>query len=304
MGKGDNQLKIEGDLPFTFNEAGLFDSSGKAYAGVINDGFNASFRADIKSFCLRGLNTFNTEDPWRDLTLMYQSKFPVDLVLSPAVLDQFKNIFRLLFPLKRVEYHLNSCWKTITAVSKSALSSDERERSSSGGAPTQRASVFAAALRAQMAGFVEGLLAYFYTDVLEVRWGRLKLSLLTLTEFDELRRIVSNYLESIYIHTFLNLPKIIANIFDLLVRINKFIAVVERMGQQTTETISWNDEEFSEEIKQIHNEFDWKIKEFITQIKTLNQISSSECLSQLLTRLNFNEYYSGYSDGLAMDIEH
>lgn len=296
LAKGDNPFRIEGEIPFALAEQGLFDSTGKAYVGVINDGFNASYRTDVKSFALRGLNTFNAEDPWRDLSVRYTSKFPVDLVLSPVVLEQFKNIFRLLFPIKRTEYHLHACWKTVAAISKhkDPLPSEERNRS---------LGTLAAALRAQMAAFVQGLLGYFYADVLEVRWGRLKDSLTTLAEFDELRAIVSNYLESIYIHTFLNLPKIIANIFELVAKINKFIALVERIGQQNIEEGVWNEDEFRDQIREIHDDFDYKIKEFISQIKTLNQISSSQYLSQLLTRLNFNEYYSGLYGGTGMDVE-
>lgn len=295
LAKGDSPLKIEGEIPFSLAEQGLFDSTGKAFVGVINDGFNASYRTDVKSFALRGLNTFNAEDPWRDLSVRYTCRFPVDLVLSPVVLEQFKNIFRLLFPIKRTEYHLHACWKTISVITKNKEPESPEERSRS-------AATLAAALRAQMAAFVQGLLGYFYADVLEVRWGRLRDSLASLTEFDELRAIVSNYLESIYIHTFLNLPKIIANIFELVAKINKFVVLVERIGQQTADEGIWNEDEFREQIREIHDDFDYKIKEFISQIKTLNQISSSQYLSQLLTRLNFNEYYSGLY-GIGMDIE-
>ena len=302
LSKGDSPLKVEAELPFSFQENGLFDSTGKVYAGIINDGFNASYRADVKSFGLKGLNAFNAEDPWRDLSVTYQSKFPVDLVLSPAVLDQFKNIFRLLFPLKRVEFHLNGCWKTITSIAKKTHA-ETRMMGASDQPPHQSAGVLAAALRAQMAAFVEGLLGYFYTDVLEVRWGRLKQSLTTLTEFDELRRIVSDYLGSIYIHTFLNLPKIISNIFELIVKINKFVALVQRVGEDLSDVGMWREDEFRSEVKAIREDFDFKTMEFITQIKTLNQTSSSHYLSQLLTRLNFNDFYNSLEGGGTMDIE-
>lgn len=97
------------DLSLNIEELIHFEM-GKAFVGIVSDGHNAAFSTDIKSWSLQGFNTFNSEDPWNGLSVTYLCKFPVDLVLSTTVLDRYRNIFRLLFPLKCLQVKLNKAW--------------------------------------------------------------------------------------------------------------------------------------------------------------------------------------------------
>lgn len=237
---------------------------GKAFIGMTSDGYNADFAVDVRSMILHGINTFNSDDQWNGLSVNYVCSFPVDLVLSPTILERYRNIFRLLFPLKCVQFHLNKAWSTINDLNRKAPDSYPLRKM--------------AGLRSRMTFVIDALLSYFYLDVLEVRWAKLKESLATLKEFEDLRRQVSSYLESIYSHTFLNYPVIISQVFALVAVVKRFLNELQL-------------EPTDESMDQLHEEFDNNTARFLNKIDDLNSKSSSQYLSQLLIRMNFNRYY-------------
>jgi len=53
---------------------------------------------------------FNTEDPWRDLGLIYKVQWPLSVVLTTAVVDRYQMIFKYLFPIKHVQVDLLNVW--------------------------------------------------------------------------------------------------------------------------------------------------------------------------------------------------
>lgn len=235
---------------------------GKAYIGLLSDGYNADFSIDVRSMSLHGFNTFNAEDQWNGLSVSYMCKFPIDLVLSPTVLERYRNIFRLLFPLKSIQYQLNLAWNTVTEMSRSGY---------------DRAKVLRlSGLRSKMSFVFDGLLSYFYLDVLEVRWAKLKESIGSLKEFEELRKHVAAYLESIHSHIFLNNNTIVSLVFAMVNEAKRFVA-----GLQTADL---------DEAK-MHDDFDDLVHRFTVKVDDLNSKSSSQYLSQLIVRLNFNRYF-------------
>lgn len=246
---------------------------GKAFIGLASDGHNSDFSVDIRSMSLQGITTFNAEDQWNGLSVSYNCSFPVDLVLSSTVLERYRNIFRLLFPLKCAQFNLNKAWGDI----------NELQRLSPEDCPLKKL----AGLRSKMTFFIDALLGYFYLDVLEVRWAKLRESLGSLKEFEELRRHVASYLESIYSHTFLNYPQIISLVFKLVSIIKEFLRVVQEAPT-------------GDMISSLNDEFDQLIMEFLKKVEDLNSKSSSQYLNQLLIRMNFNRYYE-YMDRMQLE---
>jgi len=47
-----------------------------------------------------GHNIYNNEDSWNGLTVTYNVKWPLDLLLSNQVMEKYSGIFRFLFPIK------------------------------------------------------------------------------------------------------------------------------------------------------------------------------------------------------------
>lgn len=269
------------DTSLNLEELIHFDM-GKANVGIVSDGYNAAFCTDIQSWSLQGFNTFNNEDPWNGLSVTYVCKFPVDLILSPTVLDKYRNIFRLLFPLKCLQAQLNKSWMIINFKSK--------ERDNHG----DNDLVKMAALRAKMSFVIDSLLSYFYLDVLEVRWARLKESFSIIKEFEELRKNVSGYLESIFQHTFLNFPQVTKNIFNIVNSVKTFLLMAERLES--------NGLDYEIDVQKVKCEFDKGVQELIRHVESLNLASSTQYLSQLLTRLNFNQYYSPLMNEMDLEI--
>lgn len=273
MWKGSTEGPSKIDISINLEDAVHCDM-GKAFIGLSSDGYNSDFSIDIRSMSLKGITTFNADDQWNGLSVSYMCSFPVDLVLSPTVLERYRNIFRLLFPLKCVQFHLNLAWNTVNSLNRLVDQSYPLLK--------------IAGLRSKMAFVIEGLLSYFYLDVLEVRWAKLKDSLSSLKEFEDLRRQVSSYLESIYSHTFLNHPQIIALVFNLVNTIKEFLRDL-------------NEGPTDESITRLHEEFDTSISKLLARIEDLNSKSSSQYLSQLLIRLNFNRYYEHKSNMMQLE---
>ena len=169
-------------------------------------------------------------------------------------------------------------------------------------------------LRNRMAYYLQGVWGYFYTDVLEVQWkkltdtlgdmGQQKLQILSpnengdypeeknkphegrLKEFEDLRRAIKSYLEAIYVQTFLNFPQIILSIFKIIEHCKTLCAFVEILEAKEKQIY-----DMESQIKELYQEFDNDVTFFIRLIDNLNQAGSSQFLSQLLMRINYNDFY-------------
>lgn len=300
--KGLNQGVSVIDTPVDLEELIRFEM-GRAFVGLHSDGYCAAFSIILRSFSLQGFNTFNSEDPWNGLSVSYLCRFPVDLIFSPSILEKYKNIFRLLFPLKSIQRDLSNAWNHLnrlwSAMSRRLVTEDEGMFDELDHARVKEEDVLFtryACLRAKISFTIDSLLSYFYLDVLEVKWAGLKEALASLKEFEELRRLVTGYLESIYVHTFLNNPVVVDKIFSMIKLAKKYCLTVERLqqGEKVADVFS--------EVKECNKKFDTTVAEFMRHLNNLNQGSSSQFLSQLLTRLDFNEYYQTLSNEQGVDL--
>lgn len=268
--RGDNEGIPLIDLPIDLQKFLHFDM-GRAFVGFIPDGYNSSFNMDLSKWSMEGFNVFNSSDPWNGLTLKYINEWPNNLVLSDQILERYSNLFRLLFPIKTIQYNLHQCWCTLN---------DQIRHN-----PNEKLFTYVANLRSKMSFIVDNIWSYFHLDVLEVQWTRLNKSLDNLKEFEDLRRAIKKYLESIYIQTFLNFPEIIRNLFVIIEHCKKYCSLIKRI--ESGELIY----DVETDLLDLQRKFDESASRFIRLINHLNQAGSSQFLSQLLTRLNFNNYY-------------
>lgn len=295
--RGVNQGVSVLDVPMNLEDMITMDM-GRAYIGIHSDGYSAAFATILRSLSLQAFNTFNAEDPWNGLSVSYVCKFPVDLVFSPTVLDKYRNVFRLLFPLRVIQSNLNISWNSLNrswAVLYRNVLPDESGAIYNELLDDQSLFNTVCGVRMKMSFVIDNLLSYFYLDVLEVNWIKMKNNLKSIKEFEELRRVVSNYLESIYVLTFLNTPAIVQNIFSMVRIAKKFVYLVERIHQG--EKL----DDLASEPKKISREFDSIVIEFMRHVNNLNQGNSSQYLSQLLTRLDFNDYYQTKINEMPVD---
>lgn len=83
-------------------------------------------------------------------------------------------------------------------------------------------------LRNQMSMVIENLWSYFHLDVFEVQWNKLKENFINITDFDEMRKLLDDYLNSISHQLFLHFPKIIKSVFELINNSKTFINILFR----------------------------------------------------------------------------
>jgi hypothetical protein len=82
-------------------------------------------------------------------------------------------------------------------------------------------------MRNQMAFALENLWSYFHLDVLESQWIKLKEVTTTIREFDELRRLLEDFLKSISKQIFLNSPEIVKQIYEIVEYSRKFLTLLK-----------------------------------------------------------------------------
>ena len=81
--------------------------------------------------------------------------------------------------------------------------------------------------RRKMSFALENLWSYFHLDVLESQWIKLKEATKNIREFEELRRLLEDYLNGIFKQTFLLSPKIVKLIYDIVTYCKNFISFLK-----------------------------------------------------------------------------
>ena len=123
------------------------------------------------------------------LTLDFAVKFPLSLVLSKKTILRYQLLFRFLLHLKHVEMALSAMWTEHTQPvwrSKASQVPEDLER--------WRRRVFL--LRARMLAFVQQLLAFATSEVLEPHWRALEAKLARVQTVDQLLRDHVDFLDT------------------------------------------------------------------------------------------------------------
>jgi len=122
------------------------------------------------------------------LTLDYNVRFPLSLVISRKTILRYQLIFRFLLHLKHVEQMLTSMWVDHKAPNWRVSTRKHEEF-------TQwRSRVFV--LRARMLAFVQQILAFATAEVLEPNWRKLEAKLSKVTTVDQLLRDHVDFLDT------------------------------------------------------------------------------------------------------------
>jgi len=162
-----------------------------------------------------GFNILNNEDSWNGLTVNYQVDWPLNLILSSNILEKFTNIFRYLFPIRLVQLDLQKVWLNLMKKNRKEGLFEKKMRKMVN-------------LRNQMAAVIESLWSYFHLDVLEVQWMKFNENFKEIADFDEMRRGLDEYLNSISSQLFIHFPKIVKSIFEIINNSKTFINLLLR----------------------------------------------------------------------------
>lgn len=186
------------------------------------------------------------------LTLTYTVKWPLDLFLQPPELSTYAVLFSYLSAIRRTHTKVHGCWATLSNSQRAR----RRWTGLSEGGTAEDAALRSGLLRCgwgvvrAMSWFLDTLLGYVMTDVVEAEFRRLK-SLLanppktggaepTLSasqatgnaslDFTTLRTIHATYLERLLAGSLLANPALTAILRPLMEVCERFVAQVERWG--------------------------------------------------------------------------
>jgi uncharacterized protein YsxB (DUF464 family) len=245
----DNSLWIEKTIPISSIK---LDVGGSAYVGL-----SSSSAVEISSWAFIhigvGVNT-GVFDSWSGLTLKYTPKPPINLMLSPQILDKYMTLFSFLFSLKRAQFVLHRAWLNQAKskiVNKKALH-----------------------LISQMSFFLDNFMSYLQVDVIEAHFSYLKKILGESDDFEEVRKHHEQYVAGIAIQCFLHAPRVVREVQEIA-RCSHLLSDALAKGGILTD---------------LENDFDRHSKEVFKILSSYK--NQHPALGQLLLRLNFNGYYS------------
>ncbi|EGR32048.1 hypothetical protein IMG5_097950 [Ichthyophthirius multifiliis] len=238
---------------------------GRSYIGFLQDSINGNCAIDIYSFQMINSNVFNNEDCWNGLMIEFQAKWPLNLMISSHIIEKYKLLFRYLFPINQVQLELYRTWLYLVKnYRKQALDCNLNN-------------VFK--LKKQLSIVIQSIWVYFHNDVIENQWNKLQEKVKEIQDFEELRKLIELYLNSIQCQVFLTEPSTIKTIFDIINICRKFNYTIA------------NIEILYDQFDNIRNELNEQIKILLNQLIHLTKTTNSSFIYQLILRLDYNEYY-------------
>jgi gamma-tubulin complex component 4 len=217
-----------------------------------------------------GINT-GAQDQWSGLTLEYSAEQPINLMLSNQILDKYMTLFSFLFSLRRAQFVLNRAW---LKKMKSPIANREFNNSHS------RKGLH---LLSQMNFFLENFISYLQVDVIEAHFSQLRKQLDNSEDFEEIRKFHEQYVAGIANQCFLQAPKVVKEVQGIADNCHRLASILESGG----------------DLLRLENEFLAHSKE-VFEILSSHK-SQHPALGQLLLRLDFNEFYSGFKNQMGMN---
>ena len=128
-------------------------------------------------------------DPWRRLGMNCKIKSPLPLIFHSQALARYDTLFRFLFTVKRVQFHLQSAW-IILMQNVKFMKEMQIERLLLG-------------LRARMQFLIDNLQFYLQVDAIEVEYTKMCIALEKATDFESGRRCHDVFLSTLIRDSFL-----------------------------------------------------------------------------------------------------
>jgi hypothetical protein len=216
---------------------------------------------------------------WRQLGMDCTIEPPLSLVFRPDVLNRYDSLFRFLFTVKRVQFKLQQAWLELKAA-----------RSVSWYRLGIARTVFG--LRARMQFLINNLQYYLQVDVLEVQHAILLDTLSKARDFDALRRAHDAYLTALTHDCFLTHKTLLRSFeqtFDSCLALSELI-----MAQTASDHDGW-DVAGVAALERIVQDFKTQSNFIYVILTTATTSVTSPHIAQLLTRLDYNAYFSAAS---------
>ena len=86
--------------------------------GFLQHSQNSTHAVDLISWEMVGMSNYSGSDYWSDLTINYEIREPLKLILNNQLLEKYKQIFKLLFPIRQAQIDLDRLWLKLHRILK------------------------------------------------------------------------------------------------------------------------------------------------------------------------------------------
>lgn len=201
-------LNAEHDMNVFFQESAvakqfLGEDSKSALFHNLRLTFTPSYQTD-KTDPNQPLTTTHIARLWSDLSLDYNTEWPLNLILTPPILRQYNEIFQFLFHVKRTQVALQLGWQI-----------GQQKTPTSFFRLVHRFQM----LRHQMGYFIDALSQYLHVDVFSAETQALDEKLANCKDFEDLLIVHQQFLTQLSLQCFLSVPtfkRAFASMFDII----------------------------------------------------------------------------------------
>lgn len=223
------------------------------------------------------------------LRLQYKISWPLHLLFSPIVIERYNLLFRFLLLIKRVQYRIHSIWHNDLKSGRIGESVNPLSTN----------------LRNQLMFFVDNLQYYIQVDVLESQFSILMNTILNKADFEQIQKAHSVFQANILSLCFLlndddftkiNFNRSLRSTNPIFVTLQDVLKLCEDFYTVTTsKTMETNEK--NEKIMFLDSSLAYLMDQLINLLVGLKTATSSTPLSQLLLRLDFNNWFSFHRKG-------
>ncbi|KAI8150176.1 Spc98 family-domain-containing protein [Fennellomyces sp. T-0311] len=221
---------------------------------------------------------------WDVFTLDYHLDSPINTVFSPAAMHQYLRLFNFLWQLKRVEYTLTASWRRWSMASRDFASVKEMAQD------LHQAQLCIS----RMIHFIYQLQHYYLFEVLECSWEKLADYINNKSiDLDSIIEAHTQYLTEITEKGFLSgaknqaLSMHLGSLFETILAYKSVLDNLHTFGSS-----SQQDAEKLKKIRAKHTDMEKKFQSQVLEFLDVLGSYHDEDLRSLLTRLNYNGYYS------------
>ncbi|XP_055851463.1 gamma-tubulin complex component 4 homolog [Episyrphus balteatus] len=218
------------------------------------------------------------------MRLQYKISWPLHLLFSPIVIERYNLLFRFLLLVKRVQYRIHSIWHNDLQSGRIGEFVNPLGRN----------------LRNQLMFFVDNLQYYIQADVLESQFSILMNTILNKADFEQIQRAHSVFQANILSLCFMindedftkiSFHRSIRSTNPIFITLQDVIKLCEDFYNTVTSK-TMDKVEKDNRIMLLDSSLALLMDQLINLLVGLKTAPSSTPLSQLLLRLDFNNWFS------------
>ena len=213
------------------------------------------------------------DQAFNSLIPFYDVAWPGSIIISGNLISKMEMIFSLLFPIKILRFKLKDLYLHL-AKGRHKTSMD-------------RSYNLANKIRSYIDHLLNAILGYIYIDLIDEEWSELKAYLFKVTDFEDLRKRLNMFVESVYNQLFFKYNDMSAYIERILSATESFIKYVYSFADKS-------DDERMKFCKLIYKELEDAAVGLIRFLHYLSDSGVDKHFLKLITRLNYNNYFDNH----------